>query len=160
MTDTRLAAAPEAAPAVTPVPGAAGAARHRPFLLLAALLGGSTLVALGSAWELWYLPFLGGLGLGVLTRLQGRRARIAAGFSVLLAVGGWGAPLLLRAATGQPVGATARSVAALAGLPPMASLLVVVTLLLASVQALLGCWLGRTSTSAVVGPPTPPGPRP
>jgi hypothetical protein len=44
---------------------------------------------------------------------------------------------------GLPVGATARAIAALAGLPPYAGVTIVVTLLLAGLQALAGAWLAR-----------------
>ena len=43
----------------------------------------------------------------------------------------------------QPVGATARTIAALGGLPPYAGVMVAVTLLLAAIQVLVGAWLAR-----------------
>jgi hypothetical protein len=42
-----------------------------------------------------------------------------------------------------PVGATARAIAALAGLPAHAEVAVAVTLLLAALQVLAGAWLAR-----------------
>jgi hypothetical protein len=51
----------------------------------------------------------------------------------------WG----LLALAGQLAGATARTVAALAGLPAHAWLAVVVVALLAVLQALAGAWLAR-----------------
>jgi hypothetical protein len=42
-----------------------------------------------------------------------------------------------------PTGATARAIAALAGLPPYAAVAVAVTLLLAALQVLAGAWLAR-----------------
>ena len=59
------------------------------------------------------------------------------------AVAGWALSLWIMALGGQPVGATARAVAGLAGLPPYAAVTVTVTLLLAALQALAGGWLGR-----------------
>jgi hypothetical protein len=44
---------------------------------------------------------------------------------------------------GLPAGAAARAIAALAAIPPYAAVAVVVTLLLAALQALAGAWLAR-----------------
>jgi hypothetical protein len=65
---------------------------------------------------------------------------------LVMAAAGWGIPLLWQAVRGQPAGATARVVAALAGLPPHATVGVVVTLLVAGLQAVVGLWLGRAVT--------------
>jgi hypothetical protein len=59
------------------------------------------------------------------------------------AAGGWLIVLWLLALDGQPAGATARTIAALAGLPPYAAVAVAVTLLLAALQVLAGAWLAR-----------------
>jgi hypothetical protein len=59
------------------------------------------------------------------------------------AVLGWAIPLWALALDGQPVGATARTVAGLAGLPPYAGVAVAVVLLLAALQVLAGAWLAR-----------------
>jgi hypothetical protein len=59
----------------------------------------------------------------------------------------WAAVLWRDAGRGAAVGATARTVAALAGLPPSAVVTVVATLLVALLQATVGGWLGRASTS-------------
>jgi hypothetical protein len=59
------------------------------------------------------------------------------------AAGGWLTVLWLLALDGQPVGATARTVAALAGLPAHAWLAVAAVALLAGLQALAGAWLAR-----------------
>jgi hypothetical protein len=79
------------------------------------------------------------------------------------AVLGWLLVLWLLALDGQPAGATARTVAALAGLPPYAGVAVAVTLLLAALQVLAGAWLARAVTSLSVGrrgsQPEPVGPR-
>jgi hypothetical protein len=49
------------------------------------------------------------------------------------------------ALTSLPVGATARAIAGLAGLPPYAGVTVAVTLLLAALQVLVGAWLARAA---------------
>ena len=59
-----------------------------------------------------------------------------------MAAAGWAVPLAWLAGQGRPVGATARVVAALAGLPPHAAVAIAVTLLVAVLQALAGLWLG------------------
>jgi hypothetical protein len=61
-----------------------------------------------------------------------------------MAAAGWGIPLWWSAWRGSAVGATARVVAALAGLPPHAAAAIAATLLVAVIQTLLGLWLGRT----------------
>jgi hypothetical protein len=64
------------------------------------------------------------------------------------AVLGWALPLWTMALSGLPAGATARAIAALAGLPPYASVTVAVTLLLAALQVLAGAWLARAAFPA------------
>ena len=59
---------------------------------------------------------------------------------------GWGMPLQWQIIRGEPDGATARVIAALAGLPSHAVFGVVFTLLVAGVQAAVGLWLGRAVT--------------
>ncbi|GAB7187002.1 hypothetical protein ATKI12_6833 [Kitasatospora sp. Ki12] len=120
-------------------------------LPLLAALGGVTvaLVAAGSLLGLWYLPFPCGLLIGAVTAARGLRARTAVLTGTAAALAGWGVPLLWRAATGEAVAGTARTVAALAGLPAWASLVIAITLLIGLVQALLGVWLGRTATAAL-----------
>ena len=54
---------------------------------------------------------------------------------------GWAIPLWVQALRGLPIGATARAIAGLAGLPPYAGVTIVLTLLLAALQALAGAWL-------------------
>jgi hypothetical protein len=60
-----------------------------------------------------------------------------------MALVGWGIPLWWPALHGQPSGATARVIAALAGLPAHAVAGIAVTLLVAVLQVLVGAWLGR-----------------
>lgn len=97
-------------------------------------------VVAATAWAgIWFTPFLVGVAAGVVS-LRWRRM-------VLLAVAGsavgYALPLWIMALRGQPVGATARAIAGLAGLPPYAAVTVVATLLLAVLQALAGAWLAR-----------------
>jgi hypothetical protein len=61
------------------------------------------------------------------------------------AVAGWLVPLWALALAGQPAGATARAIVALAGLPASAVLAVVVVALLAALQVLAGAWLSRAA---------------
>jgi hypothetical protein len=126
---------------------------RRPAVVAVALLCGAALVGIGSWWGLWYLPFVGGLAIGVLTRVKRMRARAAVWSGGTVAIGGWGAPLLWRAAIGEPVGSTARTVAALAGVPPLAAVIITATLLIALLQAFLGIWLGRSTVRALVPNP-------
>ena len=71
------------------------------------------------------------------------------------AVAGWALALWLMALDGLPVGATARTISALAGLPPYAAVVVAVTLLLAALQALAGIWLARAVFPRQVRVPFP-----
>lgn len=128
-------------------------AARRPAVVAIALVCGAALVGIGSRWDLWYLPFVGGLAIGVLTRVKRMRTRAALWSAGAVAIGGWAAPLLWRAATGEPVGSTARSVAALAGVPPLAAIIIAATLLVALLQAFLGVWLGRSAVRALVTNP-------
>jgi hypothetical protein len=103
------------------------------FVLLAAVLA-------ATAWAgAWFVPFVAGAGAGVAS-LRWRRMVLLA---VAAAVAGWAVPLWVQALRGLPVGATARAIASLAGLPPYAGVTIVLTLLLAALQALAGAWLVR-----------------
>jgi hypothetical protein len=106
------------------------------FAVTAALLG------LGAAFGLWFLPFVAGILAGVAPW----RLRSALSLVVLAVCVGWGAALAWPALFGAPVGATARAVAALAGLPPYAGVGVTATLLIGVVQAVAAVWLARTLT--------------
>ncbi|MBO0802598.1 MAG: hypothetical protein J2P25_05925 [Nocardiopsaceae bacterium] len=91
-----------------------------------------------TAWAgLWFVPFVIGVAVGLLSW------RWVVPVAVAGAVVGWALPLWILALRGQPTGATARVIAALAGLPPHAFVTVVVTLLLALLQVLAGAWLAR-----------------
>jgi hypothetical protein len=110
-----------------------------------------TVVAAGTAaLGLWFVPFVAGAAAGLLSL---RRPKVVPA-AVAGAVAGWALPLWILALRGLPSGATARSIAALAGIPPYAAVTVLVTLLLAALQALAGAWLARALARAV----TPTGP--
>ena len=108
-----------------------------------ALLTGTVAVAAGALAGLWFVPFVAGLAAGLAARPGGWRLRVTLPASAAMAAAGWGGVLCWQAAGGEPAGATARVVAALAGLPAYAAAGVAATLLVAVLQALVGAWLGR-----------------
>jgi hypothetical protein len=121
---------------------------------LAVLLAAAAASALGAWLGAWWVPFLVGLAAGALRRAgagdarapgpgRTRRPRGALLPAVGGAILGWAIPIWALALDGQPVGATARAMAALGGLPPYAGVMVTVTLLLAALQVLAGAWLAR-----------------
>jgi hypothetical protein len=132
-----------ASPTAAPVPAqdpakalprgtAASRFANRLLMVLLACLSGAYL-------GLWFVPFVLGVATGVFApRSRGAVLNVTAG-----AVAGWAIALWIMALNSLPVGATARSIAALAGLPPYAAVAVTVTLLLAALQALAGSWLAR-----------------
>ena len=136
--------APPPAPAGPPaphypswVPGHRGPA----VLWLLGGLAAAVLIALGAAAGWWFLPFVawpGGRGRGALRALAaaGRPAGHGAGRGDRL-----GHPARLAGPPWRPVRATARVVAALAGLPPHAVVAIAATLVVAALQALAGLWL-------------------
>ena len=99
----------------------------------------AAVVAATAAAGLWFVPFVAGVAAGLLSL---RRPRVVPA-AALGAVAGWALPLWILALRGLPAGATARAIAALAGIPPYAAVAVVVTLLLAALQTLAGAWLAR-----------------
>jgi hypothetical protein len=102
----------------------------------------AALLGLGAAYGLWFLPFVAGIAAGA----GPWRARPALGLVVLAVAVGWGAALWWPSLSGAPVGATARVVAALAGVPPYSAVGVVGTLLVGVLQALVAFWLARAVT--------------
>ena len=132
-----------AEPGVAPAGERAPSASKRPawpalggvacFVVLAAVRAVTT-------WAgAWFVPFIAGVGAGVASLRWRRMVLLAAAAAVV----GWAIPLWVLALRGLPVGATARTIASLAGLPPYAPVTVVVTLLLAALQAFAGAWLAR-----------------
>lgn len=103
------------------------------------------LVALSTAVQLWFTPFLVGLAFGAV--LRHRQARTAAGLVASATAAGWALPLVVRAVLGQPVLGIARVTAGLAGLPAIGFLTVLITLLIAVLQGLAGVWFARAVAS-------------
>ena len=110
------------------------------------MLAGILVIAGGAELGLWFVPFVAGLAAGLLAR-AGWRLRHTLPAVLVMALLGWGIPLYWPAlGQGQPAGATARVIAALAGVPPHAVFGVVFTLLVGVLQAVVGLWLGRALT--------------
>jgi hypothetical protein len=134
-------------------PQARGPAPHRPsfgtrrsrgaaWAWLAACAVTAALLGLGAAFGLWWLPFAAGIAAGAAPW----RARSALGLVLVAVLAGWCAALWWPALTGAPAGATARAVAALAGLPPYTGVGVAGTLLVGMLQVLAAVWLARAVT--------------
>jgi hypothetical protein len=110
-----------------------------------------TAVACGmGAWlGAWWVPFLAGVAVGVLGGAWLLPDPVVPRGGVLAALAGglagWLVPLWTLALAGQPAGATARAIVALAGLPASAVLAIAVVALLAALQVLAGAWLGRAA---------------
>jgi hypothetical protein len=100
----------------------------------------AVVVAVTAQLGLWWVPFVAGLAAGLLSPERGWRAVLAAAAG---AAAGWGLPLWILALRGYPAGATARVIAALAGIPPYAAVVVVIALLLAFLQVVVGAWVTR-----------------
>jgi hypothetical protein len=111
----------------------------------------AAVIAVTAQAGLWFTPFLAGLAAGVAGQRAGWRVRATLPAVVLVAAVGWAAPLWWWTLRGWPVGATARVLAALAGLPPYAVLGITVTLLIAVIQAAVGLWLGWTLAALAAG---------
>jgi hypothetical protein len=101
-------------------------------------------IVTGAEAGAWFLPFAAGVCAGLLSRFLGLRACLLTVLAASLL--GWAVPLWWQAMFGAPVGAVARTVAALAGLPPHAPAAVGATLLVAAAQTLCGLWLVRALT--------------
>jgi hypothetical protein len=139
-------AAPPAPPARMPAPHFPSfTPRHRGAAGLW-LLGGLAAVAIVAVSALlgwWFVPFLAGVAVGLASRRARAGLRVALLAGAAVASAGWGAALWWSVLHGLPVGATARVIAALAGLPPFAAVAVAVTLCVAVIQAAAGVWLAR-----------------
>ncbi len=85
-------------------------------------------------------------------RWGGWPLRVAGPAMALVAAAGWGLALWAAALRGDPVGATARVIAAMSGLPAVAALTVALSLAVSGLLGLAGLWLGRA-----LAPPLPPG---
>ena len=139
-------AAPRSAPPgphyPTFTPGHGGPA----VLWLLAWLAMAAIIAVGALAGLWFLPFLAGLATGLAAGPGRWRLRVTLPATVVVAAAGWGAALWWQVLHDMPSGAVAVVIAALAGLPPHAWAAIVVTLLVAVIQAIVGLWLGRALT--------------
>ena len=113
---------------------------------LLGLLAGAALIAAAATAGWWFVPFAVGLLAGLANWIGAWSHRIAVPAVAVTAALGWAVPLWWAVLHGQPDGAVARVVAAIGGLPGFAAVGVLVTLLVAAVQAVTGYWLGRALT--------------
>jgi hypothetical protein len=109
---------------------------------LAVCAAAAALAGVGARFGLWFLPFVAGIAAGA----GPWRARPALGLVVLAVAAGWSAAFWWPATSGAPMGATARAVAALAGLPPYAAVGAAAPLLVGIGQAVVAFWLARAVT--------------
>jgi hypothetical protein len=114
------------------------------WVLLA--LAGAALTGGGALLALWYLPVIVGVLTGIAARWGAWRTRVSILAVILMCAGGWGAALGWYSVRGQPVGATARAIAAIAGLPPYAAVTIAAALGVSVLLGLTGLWLGRALT--------------
>lgn len=137
-----------ASPAVPAEPTApAPRARRRPAAPLSVRLGTLIKAAVATgvcAWVgAWWVPFVIGVAAGLPTAKWSPLSRGGVLPAVVGAVIGWLIPVWVLALRGQPVGATARAIAGLAGLPPYVGVTIAVLALLAALQVWVGTWLAR-----------------
>lgn len=109
-------------------------------LVSAGLIGAAALAGL------WFMPLVFGFIGGIAARFGQWRLPAMVPAVVMISAAGWGAALVEQAATGLPVGATARVIAAIGGLPAFAAVGVAVALGVAVLLGLAGLWLGRALT--------------
>jgi hypothetical protein len=112
----------------------------------AAVLIGVGLIAVSASAGLWFMPFAVGLAGGLAVRWAQWRLLIMGPAIVAVSALGWGAALAYPALRGLPVGATARTIAAISGLPAFAAVGIAMTLGIAVLLGLIGLWLGRALT--------------
>lgn len=110
--------------------------------LVLTAVGGAALIWAGALGGIWFGPLLVGVLAGA--GFPWTRVGVAAAFGAACtaAIGGWSVPFVVRAGQGQPVAATAREVAALAGLPAYAAIVISLSLAVAVLQASAGFWVG------------------
>ena len=113
---------------------------------IAAGLVSAGLIGLAALAGLWFVPLIVGLIGGVAARWGQWRLRVMVPAVAVVSAAGWGAVLVGQAVAGLPVGATARVIAAIGGLPAFAAVGVAVTLGVAVLLGLVGLWLGRALT--------------
>jgi len=113
---------------------------------LLAFAAGAAAVAGGAVVGLFFVPFLVGLGTGLIARWGSWRLRVTLPAAVVMAVLGWGIPLAWQTWHAEPHGAPGRTAAAVAGvlgLPAHGARGISAILLAGVLQALAGVWLGR-----------------
>jgi hypothetical protein len=113
---------------------------------LVAALAATALVAGSAALGVWFMPFVIGFLTGVVMRWGGWRLRVTIPAVAIVATAGWGLAIWASALRGLPVGPTAQTIAAVAGLAAAAGTVIAITLAVSVVQALAGLWLGRALT--------------
>jgi hypothetical protein len=137
--------APPAAPYAPSPNYPSFAPRHRGpgvlWLLGALAAAGVVAVAALAGW--WFLPFLVGLAVGLADRWARWRWRVTLPSVAVITGAGWAGALGWLVARGLPEWAVAHEIAALAGLPVHASIVIAVTVLVAMIEGLAGLWLGR-----------------
>jgi|HubBroStandDraft_1064217.scaffolds.fasta_scaffold03425_5 hypothetical protein len=111
-----------------------------------AALAGTALNTAGAMLGLWFVPLVIGVLTGIAAGWAVWPLRVTAPVVVLMSAGGWGAALWAYSLRGQPVGATARVIAAIAGLPAHAVVAIGATLAVSVLLGLAGLWLGRALT--------------
>ncbi|MGE5135270.1 MAG: hypothetical protein ACM32E_20455 [Gemmatimonadota bacterium] len=136
----------QARPARPHHPSFRPARRGRAAAWLAGGLAAAAVIAAGAALGWWWVPFPVGLAAGAAARYGPLPLRAVLPALALAAAAGWALPLAGAALAGLPERQVARTVAALAGLPAHASLIFAVTLLVAVLQALAGCWVAAVLT--------------
>jgi hypothetical protein len=111
-----------------------------------AIGAGTALVAAAAVAGLWFVPLVIGVITGLAARWGAWRPRATVPAVVVMCALGWGAALCWYSVRGLPVGATARAIAAIAGLPAYAAVAVAITLAVSVLLGLVGLWLGRALT--------------
>jgi hypothetical protein len=113
---------------------------------LTGLVAGILLIIGGAAIGWWFMPFVVGLLAGVANWVGGWPAKVAVPAVALVGAIGWAEPLAVVAARGLWDGAGARVAAGQAGLSATTAAAVVLTIVVAAAQAVVGYWLGRALT--------------
>ena len=145
-------ASPAEPTAAVPAAGRAPAASLASRLIVLVVAAAAS--AVGAYLGAWWVPFLAGVAVGIgQAATRQRRGRGSVLPAVVGAVIGWLIPVWVLALRGQPVGATARAIAGLAGLPPYAGVTVAVLALLAALQVWVGAWLARAVSPQTAATP-------
>ena len=113
---------------------------------IAAALAGAGLIGVSADAGLWFMPFVVGLAGGLAAKWGEWPLRVMGSAVIAVCALGWGAALAYQAVRGLPIGATARTIAAISGLPAFAAAGVAEALGVAVLLGLVGLWLGRALT--------------